>query len=144
MLVTIATCGRRDERVSSWKLETSITAMSSKPASSAMPVTGEPALPHTNVFSPAARKISSSMATVVVLPLVPVTATNAARRDRQPSSASPTMRLPARRKRRGSSPSMGTPGLSTSTSLSSQASASPSFSTHAAPPAWRARTPSLP
>ena len=129
------------ESVSSWKLEISATATESSSASPTTEVMGRPTLPHGTHRSPAARKIAPSMATVVVFPFVPVTATSGARRSRQPSSASPTIALPARRKSTGSGWSIGMPGLSTSTSHARTPSSPPL--TARAPAARRARACSL-
>ena len=58
--------------------------------------------PQGRLLRPAARKTASSMVTVVVLPLVPVTATAGLRRASAPSSISPITRFFCRRKRSGS------------------------------------------
>ena len=133
MLVITAACGRRLDRVSSWKEETSTTAISSKPSFSTSPTSGLPTLPHSTEFLPAALKISCIIDTVVVLPLVPVTATAAARRYSAPSSSSPIMHLPCLRNDTGRELSMGMPGLKTSTSHKLTALSRPSASTRCAP-----------
>ncbi len=57
---------------SNWKLESSITAQSSGPIRSRSAISGLPMLPPTQVRRPAARHISPTSATVVVLPAEPV------------------------------------------------------------------------
>ena len=63
---------RTDGDQCSWKLDSS-TASTSRPSPTAV-TTGWPTLPQATASCPAARRIASSMPTVVVLPLVPVTA----------------------------------------------------------------------
>ena len=113
-----------------------MTATSSYPIPSTHAERGRPMFPQAVLLMPAARRISSIIVTVVVLPLVPVTATSAARRYMHPSSDSPMMRLPALRKATGSSWSMGMPGLNTSTSQSAAAFGKSSVRTASAPRAF--------
>ena len=89
--------------------------------------------PHATPILPHAFNTSASMDTVVVLPLVPVTAIAVARRQEKASSSSPVMSLPILRKATGRALSMGMPGLSTSTSHSLAAPSYPSADSSLAP-----------
>ena len=77
MLSTAAACADIEDVWCSWKLDSS-TARTSSVGSVAASTTGVPTLPTATAFSPAARRIDSSMPTVVVFPLVPVTASHGA------------------------------------------------------------------
>jgi hypothetical protein len=75
-LSTTAVCGASVDDQCSWKLDSS-TASTSWSASTASS-SGSPTLPAATVRSPAAPSTDASMRTVVVLPLVPVTASHGA------------------------------------------------------------------
>ena len=74
---------------SSWKLDASQTTVAAGSSSPASEESGVPTLPATATGSPAVRYRCPSSSTVVVLPLVPVTATNRFGIARQASSSSP-------------------------------------------------------
>ncbi len=86
-------------------------------------VTGRPTLPTAALRSPAAVRIACSICTVVVLPLVPVTASHGAAcagsRSRQASSTSPQTGMPRSRAATSSGALGGNPGEVTTTSTSS-------------------------
>ncbi len=122
---------------SAWKLDTSHTIVAAGSTSPTSADSGVPTLPATATGSPAARQIAPSSSTVVVLPLVPVTATKRLGSSRQASSSSPTTGTPSSRARAITGASFGTPGLLTThaarssssrPSLSSTASRSPGTS----------------
>src|SRR5690606_11490679 len=69
----------------SWKLDSS-TARTSSVGSSTASTTGVPTLPTAAARSPPVRRIVSSISTVVVLTLVPVTASHGAGRPAGPST----------------------------------------------------------
>ncbi len=74
---------------------------------------GVPTFPATSAGTPASSWIAPSSTTVVVLPFVPVTATNSFGRRRQASSSSPTTSRPRSRAATITGASFGTPGLFT-------------------------------
>ena len=82
---------------------------------------GVPTLPAAAALSPAARRIDSSIWTVVVLPLVPVTASHGAAprpaRSRQASSTSPHTGMPAAPRRRAAGSCGASPGEVTTSSV---------------------------
>ena len=97
-LSTAADSARIDEVQCSWKLESSTARTSYGSGSITASTIGSPTLPQATVRSPPARSIASSICTVVVLPLVPVTASQGAglsgSRSRQASSTSPQIGTP--------------------------------------------------
>src|SRR5690606_23177059 len=110
----------RCDQCSCW-LDSS-TASASYPGSSAANTSGSPMLPSAAVRSPAAVSIAASMLTVVVLPLVPVTASHGAARgprSRHASSGSLYTSRPAAAAARGSGWCGGKPGETTSSSAPS-------------------------
>src|SRR3954454_14165015 len=99
---------------------------------------GNPTLPAATLRNPAARRIASSIRTVVVLPLVPVTASHgvswAGSRSRQASSTSPQMGMPRARAWASSGASGRQPGEVTTRSASpGRVAVLPSPSTMRAP-----------
>jgi hypothetical protein len=75
----------------SWKLDSSTASTSYAVPSSATSTSGSPMLPRGAVRRPAARRIAATMVVVVVLPFVPVTASQGGAsgpRSRQASSGS--------------------------------------------------------
>jgi hypothetical protein len=86
-------CGARVLDQWSWKLDSSTASTSyvAAPGPGAASTSGSPMLPSAAVRRPAAVRIAASMVTVVVLPLVPVTASQGGApgpRSRQASSGS--------------------------------------------------------
>jgi hypothetical protein len=88
---------------------------------------GVPTFPASATGRPASRQMAPSSSVVVVLPFVPVTATNRFGRSRQASSSSPSTGTPRSRAAAITDASFGTPGL---------------FTTQATPPS--SSTPSVP
>ena len=76
--------GRTDGAECSWKLDSSTASTSYGGSAVTASTTGSPTLPVATARSPAARSIDSSIRTVVVLPLVPVSASHGAGRAAQP------------------------------------------------------------
>jgi hypothetical protein len=70
-------------------------------------------LPQARAFIPAARIMAAVISTVVVLPFVPVTATNGTRHMRAPNSISLTTGRPRSRAHPITGAHSGTPGLTT-------------------------------
>ena len=113
MLSQTPTAGLKVAMVSSWKLLTSTTTRSTVEPLSTCPIRGLPILPPTKTRSPERVSISPKRAVVVVLPLVPVTASSGLRKKRAASSISPTTATPRRRASARGSRVWGTPGLRT-------------------------------
>src|SRR6266566_7765586 len=97
MFSTTATLGRKVCIVSSWKLETSSTAMVSGVAPSTSEIAGGPILPPTIVGYPPAPIISPASVVVVVLPLDPVIATMVPGKNWAANSISPITVSPSAR-----------------------------------------------
>ncbi len=76
MLSTTPASGRTDGAQCSWKLDSSTASTSAGPCGSPDKAlsTGLPMLPQSRLSRPAATSIACSIDVVVVLPLVPVTA----------------------------------------------------------------------
>ena len=86
--------GANDSASSSWKLEHSQTTVASGETSPTREDSGAPTFPATATGFAAVRQMCPSISVTVVLPLVPVTATNRLGMSRQPSSSSPTTVFP--------------------------------------------------
>ena len=127
MLSSTAQSGANAEASSSWKLDTSQTTTAAGSRPSTREASGVPTLPATATGTPAARCISASSSTVVVLPLVPVTARKRLGISRQASSSSPVTSMPRSSAARTTGASRGTPGLLTTVRARSSSS-SPSVS----------------
>src|SRR5437588_4378575 len=137
MLSSAPAAGRTEGDQCSWKLDSS-TASTRCPASSAS-TTGSPTLPQATASSPALRRMDSSMLTVVVLPLVPVTASQVggcshSRLIRQASSTSLITSIPAATAAASSGLSARQPGLVTTRSVPSGGSVNPATSSAPALP----------
>ncbi len=89
MFRSSAHSGANSDASSSWKVDTSQTTTASGPTSPTSDASGVPTLPATATGTPAARWMAPSSSTVVVLPLVPVTARKRLGSSRQASSSSP-------------------------------------------------------
>ena len=81
--------GAKASASSAWKLETSQTITASGSTSPTSEDSGVPTFPATATGTPASVCTAPSSSTVVVLPLVPVTARKRLGRRRQASSSSP-------------------------------------------------------
>src|SRR5690606_21552718 len=130
-LSTAPETGASEEDQCSWKLDSS-TASTRCPARTAS-TTGRPTLPQATASSSAACKMASSIPTVVVLPLVPVTAIQSAGVScswfsRQASSTSPTTSRPASVAAASSGASGFHPGLVTTRSVPAGGSSNPGTS----------------
>ena len=68
--------GAKASESSAWKLDTSQTIVADSSSSPTSEASGVPTFPASATGSPASRQIAPSSSVVVVLPLVPVTATN--------------------------------------------------------------------
>ena len=98
---------------SSWKLEASQTTVAAGSIAPARDASGVPTFPATSTGRPASRYMAPSNSTVVVFPLVPVTATNSLGISRQASSSSPTISSPRSLALTITGACWGTPGLFT-------------------------------
>ena len=107
---TRARTPRRPRAGSSSTSQTTVASGVEPPTSDA---SGVPTLPATATGSPAARWIAPSSSAVVVLPLVPVTATKRFGSSRQASSSSPSTGSPRSSAAAITGASRGTPGLLT-------------------------------
>ena len=94
MFSSTATSGANAVESSSWKLDASQTTVAAGSMAPARELTGVPTLPATATGTPAARCIAPISSTVVVFPLVPVTAMNSFGTSRHPSSSSPMTSSP--------------------------------------------------
>ena len=129
--------GAKASESSAWKLETSHTTVERGWIVATRDDSGVPTLPATSTGRSAARQIAPSSSVVVVLPLVPVTATKGLGSRRQASSSSPSTGSPRSRAAAIAGASAGTPGLLT-TSAARSSSSSPSDSRRASTPAGTA------
>ena len=107
---------------SAWKLDTSHTMVASGSTSPTSEDSDVPTFPARATCSPASRQIAPSSSVVVVLPFVPVTATNRFGRSRHASSSSPSTGRPRSRAAAITGASFGTPGLFTTTAAPSSSS----------------------
>ena len=114
--------GAKATESSAWKLDTSHTTVASSGSSPTSEASGVPTLPATATAIPASRQIAPSSSTVVVLPLVPVTATKRLGRSRQASSSSPITGTPRSRAAATTGACEGTPGLFTTSAARSSRS----------------------
>ena len=131
-----AAAGRTDGAECSWKLDSSTASTSYGGSAVTASTTGRPTLPVATARPPAARSIDSSIRTVVVLPLVPVSASQGGGfgpRSRQASSTSPITSTPAAAAAVSSGASGRQPGETTSRSVPAGGACAPSAI--AAPPA---------
>src|SRR5699024_138659 len=100
MFTTAAECTDSELVQCNWKLDSSTTMASYATGSITAPTTGSPTLPTAATRSPAAPSMLATMRTTVVLPLVPVTASQGAGfstgLSRQASSTSPHTGTPPR------------------------------------------------
>src|SRR3954454_251375 len=111
---------------SSWKDETSHTTTVSGARASTSVLSAVPTLPATVTGMPASRWMWPMSSAVVVLPFVPVTATNSFGISRHANSTSPSTGMPRARASAMTGASAGTPGdLTTARACSSSASPSP-------------------
>ena len=135
MFSSTAHSGANAEASSSWKLEASQTTVAPGSALPTRSASGRPTLPATSTGRPAARQMAPSSSTVVVLPLVPVTATNGwPSSSRQASSSSPVTSMPRSSAAATTGADRGTPGLLTTVATRSSRS-TPST------PAWASNPP---
>src|SRR6185312_586642 len=124
-----AATGRTDGAECSWKLDSSTASTSYGGSAVTASTTGRPTLPVATARSPAARSIDSSIRTVVVLPLVPVSASQGGGfgpRSRQASSTSPITSTPAAAAAVSSGASGRQPGETTSRSVPAGGACAPS------------------
>ena len=128
MLSTTPTSGRQLGAQCSWKLDSSAARTSTRGSASSTSVTGRPMFPQARAAMPASRQIASSIAVVVVLPLVPVTASHVRRGPnssassaRHASSTSPQTGIPAPAAASSNGESGRQPGLVTTRSTGSVA-----------------------
>src|SRR5579862_491668 len=110
------TRGRKRSTHSSWKLDTSTTAISGGSSSAA--INGVPRLPPVKVRRPARASARPTSVVVVLLPFVPVMATTGHDSMRKASSISLHTGIPRRTAAASSAASRGTPGLGTTRSMS--------------------------
>src|SRR6266849_6508302 len=109
------TCGRKRSTHSSWKLDTSTTAISG--ARSTAATSGVPRLPPVKVRRPARSSARPTRLVVVLLPLVPVMATSGHGSSPKASSISLSTAMPRRTAAASTGASRGTPGLGTTRSI---------------------------
>src|SRR6185312_7414878 len=124
-----AAAGRTDGAECSWKLDSSTASTSYGGSAVTASTTGRPTLPVATARPPAARSIDSSIRTVVVLPLVPVSASQGGGfgpRSRQASSTSPITSTPAAAAAVSSGASGRQPGETTSRSVPAGGACAPS------------------
>ncbi len=133
------TRGRRRSTHSSWKLETSATAISGAWSSALM--SGVPRLPPMKVRRPARSRARPTRLVVVLLPFVPVMATSGQARRRKASSISLQTGMPRRTAAASTGTSRGTPGLGTTSSTPAR-SCGPSSPKRSSTPAGAPVTPS--
>ena len=124
--------GRTDGDQCSWNDDSSTASASYGGSARTASTTGSPTLPVATARSPAARRIASSIRTVVVFPLVPVTASHGAApagRNRQASSTSPITSIPAAAAAASSGASGRHPGEVTTSAVPAGGACAPSAST---------------
>ena len=113
MLSSTAASGANASVSSSWKEDASQTIVARSSSSPTRPLSAVPTLPATATGRPASRWMCPIHSTVVVLPLVPVTAMNSLGSRRHASSSSPSTGSPRARAAAITGACAGTPGLLT-------------------------------